>query len=167
MEGSDHTTDTKIDVTIDTIKIVNSTIGYQVPSLETDDQDRTEFHTADIIISTAGNFEGLESCDHNAFSSKHFLNISSKKDVCNKTDTLKDHIHSKQSSGLVNNNYVGFDGGFGDVTILQVTEWEPGTFQGLDPCDHLLAGHDISKGDSHKLEFDLILMILQHHKHVT
>ena len=45
----------------DAIKNVNSTIGYQVPSLETDDQDRTEFHTADVIIhdviSTAGEFE--------------------------------------------------------------------------------------------------------------
>ena len=62
-------------------------------------------------------------------------------------------LYSKHSSGLVNNNYVGFGGGFGDVTILQVTEWEPGTFQGLDSCDNLLAGHDISKGDSHKLGF--------------
>ena len=132
--------------------IVNSTIGYQVPSLETDDQDRTEFHTADVIIhdaiSTAGNFEGLESCDHNAFSSKHFLNISSKKDVCNKTDTLKDHIHSKQSSRLINDNYDVSKGNSHELGF----EWE---------------GHDISKGDSHKLEFDLILMILQHHKHVT
>ena len=57
-------------------------------------------------------------------------------------------LYSKHSSGLVNNNYVGFGGGLGDV-ILQVTEREPGTFQGLDSYDHLLAGHDISKGDSH------------------
>ena len=44
-------------------------------------------------------------------------------------------------------------GGLGDVTILQVTERETGTFRGLDSCDNLLAGHDISKGDSHKLGF--------------